>query len=267
MRFNLLQSIQTNTNNNKQTCTAKELCKIVRNSPACNKCRKYCNKNTGRIRRMFKWAAAEELVPVQVYQALPTVDGLKQGKTAAYDPPPVGPVDDATVEATLKHLNPTAVDMVRLQQLTGMRPGEVVLLQPCDIDRSDGNWVYRPESHKTQHRGRERTIVLGAQAQAILSPYLLRTEPERYCFRPYRKPGHPRYTVSGYRTAIRLATEKAGVERWGPNQLRHSAGTKVRRRYGLEAAQVFLGHAKADVTQVYAERDAALAARIAREVG
>ena len=54
---------------------------------------------------------------------------------------------------------------------------------------------------------------------------------------------------------------------WHPNQLRHTAATEVRRRFGLEAAQVLLGHSKADVTQMYAERDDALAERVAREVG
>jgi hypothetical protein len=43
--------------------------------------------------------------------------------------------------------------------------------------------------------------------------------------------------------------------RCSPNQLRHSAGTEIRKRFGLEAAQVVLGHASADVTQVCAERD------------
>jgi hypothetical protein len=55
--------------------------------------------------------------------------------------------------------------------------------------------------------------------------------------------------------------------RWSPNQLRHSAATEIRRRYGLEAASTVLGHAKADVTQIYAERDYALAANVARQIG
>lgn len=54
---------------------------------------------------------------------------------------------------------------------------------------------------------------------------------------------------------------------WSPNQLRHAAATEVRRQYGLEAAQVVLGHSKADVTQVYAERDQALAAEIMHKIG
>ncbi|WP_246173510.1 tyrosine-type recombinase/integrase [Limnoglobus roseus] len=57
------------------------------------------------------------------------------------------------------------------------------------------------------------------------------------------------------------------AHRWHPNQLRHSFATLVRRRYGLEAAQVLLGHVRADVTQVYAERNEALAAQVVAEVG
>jgi integrase len=49
--------------------------------------------------------------------------------------------------------------------------------------------------------------------------------------------------------------------------LRHNAATTVRQKFGLEAAQVVLGHSKADVTQVYAERDQRLAVEVARQVG
>ena len=55
--------------------------------------------------------------------------------------------------------------------------------------------------------------------------------------------------------------------RWHPNQLRHTVATEVRARFGLEAAQAVLGHAKADVTQVYAERDLSKAAEVMRQIG
>lgn len=55
--------------------------------------------------------------------------------------------------------------------------------------------------------------------------------------------------------------------RWSPNRLRHAKATEVRRSLGLEAAQVTLGHRNADVTQVYAERDQALAKRVALAAG
>ena len=66
---------------------------------------------------------------------------------------------------------------------------------------------------------------------------------------------------------MRQAAIRAGVEPWHPNQLRHTFATTVRRQHGLEAAQVLLGHSRADVTQVYAERDLTLASTVAAKVG
>ena len=57
------------------------------------------------------------------------------------------------------------------------------------------------------------------------------------------------------------------IPHWHPNQLRHSAATAIRKQFGLEGAQIILGHSKADVTQIYAERDTKLAADIARKIG
>ncbi len=51
------------------------------------------------------------------------------------------------------------------------------------------------------------------------------------------------------------------------NQLRHSRGTEVRKQYGVEGAQAVLGHVRADVTQVYAQKSLELAMKIARETG
>jgi len=70
-------------------------------------------------------------------------------------------------------------------------------------------------------------------------------------------------------TEVQSAELKAwqAAHRWSQNQLRHSAGTDVRKRFGLEAAQVVLGHAKANTTEIYAERDLRLAVEIARQVG
>jgi len=99
---------------------------------------------------------------------------------------------------------------------------------------------------------------------------------------PKRQPqGH--YTRDSYRRAIhravkaineerQKAAEEIGVEpvllpSWSPNRLRHAAATEVRRQFGLEAAQVVLGHSRADVTQTYAERDAALARTVALKIG
>ena len=54
---------------------------------------------------------------------------------------------------------------------------------------------------------------------------------------------------------------------WHPHQLRHNFATLARRERGLEGAQVCLGHSKADVTQIYAERDMALAKEVVLKIG
>ncbi len=258
--------------------------------------RKLINQRIGKIKRVFRWAVSEQLVPPSIYQALATVDGLQRGRTDARETEPVGPVGDAVIETTLRFLSPVVADMVRLQRLTGTRPSEVCVIRPCDVDRTGDVWVYHPASHKTEHHGRKRTIFIGPRAQEILLPYLLR-DSKAFCFSPAdnvarsrakrrderktkvqpsqlnrrkkspkRKPGE-RYNRNAYLHAVHRACRKAGIPTWAPNQLRHSTGTDLRTRYGLEAAQVVLGHSKADVTQIYAERDLAKAAAIMREVG
>lgn len=54
---------------------------------------------------------------------------------------------------------------------------------------------------------------------------------------------------------------------WSPNQLRHTAATEIRREFGLEAAQVVLGHSFADTTQIYAERDSKRGVEVMMRIG
>jgi len=278
-----------------------------------NLCRKEVNKRIGRIKRLFKWAASEELVPASVFEGLRTVEGLRVGRTTARENPPVRPVDDATVEATLPFVSPQVRAMIQLQRLTGMRPGEVTIMRPCDIDRSDDVWVYRPTRHKTSHLGVRKEVPLGPKSQELLQPFLNR-DPDRYLFSPReaedwrneqrvvhrdphrktkifpcelrarerrkqkakkrvsKRPKRDRYDTPAYRRAIDYAIAKAKragitIPHWHSHQLRHTRATEVRRRYGVEAAQVALCHARADVTEIYAERNFGLAAKIAKETG
>jgi len=75
------------------------------------------------------------------------------------------------------------------------------------------------------------------------------------------------YTTESYAKAIRYACEAAKVELWSPNQLRHTAGTIIRKQFGIEAAQVILGHSELSVTRIYAEADREKAIEIAGKVG
>lgn len=146
-------------------------------------CRTTINKQAGIIKRMFRWGVENELVPPAVHQGLQAVSGLKRGRCGARETEPVKPVPEAHVEAVLKHAPPPVAAMIELQRLTGMRPGEVVIMRGCDVDTTGKLWAYTPASHKTEHHGRPRVIYLGPKAQEILEPWL---EPDlqAYLFSP-----------------------------------------------------------------------------------
>jgi integrase len=115
--------------------------------------RKYINKSMERIRRMFRWAVAEELLSSSVSHALESLPGLRKGRSKAVERPPIKPVENDILEATFPCLPLVVADMVQFQRLTGCRPQDVCNIRPCDIDRSGDVWTYSPESHKTEHHG------------------------------------------------------------------------------------------------------------------
>lgn len=254
------------------------------------------NQRVGRIVRIFKWASSEELVPVAVYRALGTVGGLQKGRTDAKKSEPICPVPDADVDAVRPHVSRQVWAMIELQRLTGMRPGEVCDMRSCDIDVSGNVWVYSPSDHKMAYRGRERRVYLGPRAQAVLRPWL-RAETTGYLFSPAeakverlaalravrktrvqpsqadRKKSDPkrlpgaRYSARSYHHAVQRACKKAGVPHWHPNQLRHSAATRLRKGFGLDVARAVLGHSSTAVTEVYAQLDGAEASAAMEQVG
>ena len=157
--------------------------------------RRNINKLIDRVRRMCRWGAEEELIPATVPQALSMVAGLRKGRSDARETEPIKPVDEGVVEATLEHLPEVVADMVRVQLHTGMRPGELVIMRPQDIDRSGKAWLYRPSRHKTGlpgpaargcHRsagaGRAPAVPRKGPGRLLLPPVRLRAEAARRPF-------------------------------------------------------------------------------------
>ena len=142
-------------------------------------------------------------------------------------------------------------------------------------------------------------IAIGPQAQALLrhffvpdlaaylfSPKDLPNAPKENGRKPGWKPGEAMNRTS-FTRAIARGVDKANaaameearkigpdavarftpIPHWSPNRLRHSFATRVRKEFGLEAAQVALGHSRADVSQIYAEKNHALAATVVSKIG
>ena len=216
------------------------------------------------IRQVFAWGCEEEIVPPEIVGALRLVKPLQKGRSSAVEYDPTDPVDDEIVEKTLQHIeSPQIRDMVRVQRLICGRPQDIHNMRWCDIDKSGEVWKYTPFTHKTKKRGKTRMLPIGPRAQEILKPYLEQSKGEDFVFpRPKAKTYQNRYA-----SQIALACKKAGVPVWTPNQLRHRGGTEVREKFGLDAAQVILGHSNASTTEIYAKLSFEKAARVAREIG
>lgn len=252
--------------------------------------RVWVNRAMRYVVRLFRWAASEELVPPAIPDTLKLIPALKRGKTTAPEPPKVKPISITEVEATLAHCTPVVAAMVRVQLLTGCRPGEVCRLTKGMIERRDKVWVATLDHHKTAHRGRERFIYFGPRAQAVLLPFMDRAddkplfspiESEEYRRRkqaaarttpgnqgnrpgysarvreerPAKRSARESYDTRSYSQAIEYASVKAGLKPWGPNRLRHTAATQIRADAGIETAKAVLGHTEVTTTQIYAEAD------------
>jgi integrase len=134
--------------------------------------RQNINRLVTRIRGVFKWAAENELIPASVFHGLMAVKGLQAGRSGAIEGQPVKPVPVEYVEAVIPLVSPQVAAMIRIQLLTGMRPGEATIMRGCDLDTTGTLWIYRPAHHKTQHHGHDRAIYLGPKAQDIIRPFL-----------------------------------------------------------------------------------------------
>lgn len=141
------------------------------------------NRQTSRLKSMFKWAVSQELIPGGIYHALLAVDGLRRGRSEAKEANPVKPVPEHLINGVLPLVATQVKAMIEFQLLTGARPTETCIMRTCDIDTNSKVWVYRPAEHKTQHHGHAREIRLGPKAQRIIAPFL-KPDLQAYIFSP-----------------------------------------------------------------------------------
>jgi integrase len=199
-----------------------------------NLARSVINCRINRIRRMFKWGVENQLVEPAVLQALQAVSPLRKGRCDAKETAPVEPVADEHVEAILPFVPRQVAAMIQLQRLTGMRPGEVLRMRACEIDRSGDTWCYSPAAHKTEHHGKARVVFLGPRAQALLRPFLNR-DPEAYLFDPREAVEEHRLARRRKRRTPMTPSQTARVRKIAPGR---AAGARyTRRSYAVAIAR------------------------------
>jgi len=163
-------------------------------------------------------------------------------------------------------------------------------IRRVEVDgRTIGIYRVDPDINKAEHHGRDRIAAITANGLVELDRFVATMgEVDRcgYLFSPQRAmqslgkqrrksrtskpwPSHDpdtrrehreqtareygdRYTVGSYRRSIHRACESVGIDKWSPNQLRHTAATRIAHNSGILIAQTLLGHADIKTTLRYA---------------
>lgn len=250
--------------------------------------REYINRTTAHVKRMFRWALSEELVSAAICQGIASVPGVRKGRTSARESEPRLPVAWHDVLPVLSHVSETVRTMILCEWHTGVRPQSVCLAKPEQFDTSVIPWMWKPR-HKMEYAGQSLTVFVGPQVRKLLADRLEATAPSDYLFKPEAARRNRRYGKfyrrNSYAQAIARGIERANAQRrvenellpegqrkpliphWTPHQLRHAKATAVRAKHGIEAAQAMLGHSSIEASQIYAQRQAGVARKIAEEEG
>jgi integrase len=178
-------------------------------------------------------------------------------------------------------------------------PRAQTVIRPFLMDRRTDEYMFRPRDAENERRAR---LTLARKTPVSCGNTVGSNRRET----PNRKPGE-HYTAPSYYSAIMRACDEAfpppehlrprkegrglnetvaemmarltpaeraelkawrKAHRWHPHQLRHNAGTNIRKEFGLEAAQLVLGHSSALITDaVYAERDSDRTVNVIRQMG
>jgi integrase len=214
--------------------------------------RSYCNKLMSKIKAVFKWGATYDLCSINSYENLRLIALVHYGETKENEQR--HGVDDVVIQTTLDYLPQVPNDMVILLRVTGMRPSEVCRMKIGDIHSLpyDGRtfWVCELKEHKTARFGKPRIIPLNDRALEILKPYIFMEEspPDNFVF--YTKMGVP-WTVQNLARVIASAIRKHRLPKWTLYQLRHTKGTELVIKEGVDVAAAVLGNSVAVMSRFY----------------
>ncbi len=185
--------------------------------------RQTINAHVRRIRQVVKWGVSQELTVPAVLEALRSVEPLKQGRTTARESEGRSMVDVQRVEAVRPFLSRAVCGLVDFMLHTGCRPGEAVQTRWSEINTDGDVWEYRPERHKTKHKGKGRVIQVGPKAQQVLNNLreLSRSDfvfdpqmaVDEFSRRAYGEHARPRKVGEHYSVASLLSAVRTGCER------------------------------------------------------
>jgi len=137
--------------------------------------------------------------------------------------------------------------MIDMLASTGMRVGEMVLLNRTDINFNERECVVLGKGNK------ERVVYFDARTKIHLQNYLdSRTDNNEALFVTLRFP-YNRLTINGIETRLRELGKKIGMKKVHPHKFRRTLATMaIDKGMPIEQLQKLLGHKRIDTTLHYA---------------
>ncbi|UTC67228.1 MULTISPECIES: site-specific tyrosine recombinase/integron integrase [unclassified Treponema] len=137
--------------------------------------------------------------------------------------------------------------MIDMLASTGMRIGEMVLLNRNDIDFNERECVVLGKGNK------ERIVYFDARTKIHLKDYLRhRTDSNPALFVSLRAP-HKRMNIGGIEVRLRQIGKQLGISKVHPHKFRRTLATMaIDKGMPIEQLQQLLGHKRIDTTLQYA---------------
>ncbi len=187
----------------------------------------------------FSWLEDEDYIlksPVRRIHKIKTACNIKETYT------------DEALEMMRDHCSePRDLAMIDMLASTGMRVGEMVLLNRNDIDFNERECVVFGKGSK------ERVVYFDARTKIHLHNYLeSRTDDNPALFVSLKSP-HERLKIGGVETRLREFGRELGLQKVHPHKFRRTLATiAIDKGMPIEQLQQLLGHRKIDTTLQYA---------------
>jgi len=187
----------------------------------------------------FSWLEDEDYIlksPVRRIHKVKTVSNIKETYT------------DEALELMRDNCSEIR-DLAIIDMLasTGMRIGEMVLLNRNDIDFNERECVVFGKGDK------ERIVYFDARTKIHLQNYLhSRSDSNSALFVSLKKP-YKRITISGIEARLRIFGQQLGIAKVHPHKFRRTLATMaIDKGMPIEQLQQLLGHRRIDTTLQYA---------------
>ena len=205
--------------------------------------KKSCRVTIDNIRRIlssfFSWLEDEDHIlksPVRRIHKVKAVTNIKETYS-----------DEALEVMRDNCTEPRDLAIIDMLASTGMRVGEMVLLNRNDIDFNERECVVFGKGNK------ERVVYFDARTKIHLKNYLQsRTDENPALFVSLKSP-YNRMNIGGIETCLRRLGKQLGLQRVHPHKFRRTLATMaIDKGMPIEQLQQLLGHKRIDTTLQYA---------------